>query len=66
MFGPFLEDSVRGRIPPTANLEELKMALVEECDSLPLEKMDSIIQTVPDPIQAAVRARAVAISVSKI
>lgn len=35
---------VRGRIPPPANVEELKMTLVEEWDSLPQETIYGIIQ----------------------
>lgn len=48
---------VRQRNPAPRNVEELKLALVEEWDNLPQEMIDSLIQSMGNRIQALLRAR---------
>lgn len=48
---------VRERNPAPRNVEELKLALVEECDILPQEMIGGVIRSMGRRIQALRRAR---------
>lgn len=52
-----LKRSVKSRMPPPNNLNELRNALLEEWQRLPQETIDNIIRSMPRRMETLIRAR---------